>query len=81
MPAQAGIQFTRNCIFWIPAFAGMTDYFRRNSPCAQLNYNLFMRIYINSPGKTDPSVRKTTTEDNTKLLPDFQTKTDTVIAE
>ena len=39
-----------------------------------------MRIYINSLGKADSCVRKTITEDNTKLLPEFQIKTDTFIA-
>ena len=36
MQMGAGIQFTQYGIFWIPAFAGMTDCFGRNSPCAQL---------------------------------------------
>ena len=38
-----------------------------------------MRIYTNSLGNADAPVRKTTTEDSTGLLPDFQSSTDTVI--
>ena len=36
MPAQAGIQVALYQIFWIPAFAGMTDGIAENSPTAQL---------------------------------------------
>jgi hypothetical protein len=36
MPSKAGIQVTRHQIFWIPAFAGMTDRIAENSPTAQL---------------------------------------------
>ena len=36
MPAKAGIQVTLYQIFWIPAFAGMTDWIAENSPHAQL---------------------------------------------
>jgi hypothetical protein len=37
MPAQAGIQSIRYFIFWIPAFAGMTDYIGKNCSTAKLN--------------------------------------------
>jgi len=36
IPAKAGIQSPQLITYWIPAFAGMTGVYRRNSPTLEI---------------------------------------------
>ena len=71
MPAKAGIQDILYQIFWIPAFAGMTDCIADNSPTAHLVRVFFQfTTALIEPIRTQPPARKTAglIEEDTNVL-------------